>query len=355
MAGKVKETKKVNAPRKMKCMGECGRIMTPNSSNFFKSNKESDAEPYYGFFPICKNCLKKMLVNEYGLLNREAFVRTLKQMDTVYVPRLLADLMDKYPTDQIKIFGEYKSIVGNVPEYKNKTFEDSFFYEQQNVEFEKKDSGITEEMIKFWGTDIKDPSLYLNYQDEFDRLVYEDGGEINSIKEGYFKSLAILKHNAQQQLLKGDSKYTNTLKAISDICEKCGINPKQVQDKEEANRGTFGKFIEMIENEEPIFDVEKDLGAFDIIKRIIQVFFFGHLAEVLNLKNPLKIKYDETIDEYSVKVDNYDDLMNIEETEQETAFRKIKNIQLKLGSKLKMKRLKEQERLDESKEVLSNE
>ena len=89
-------------------------------------------------------------------------------------------------------------------------------------------------------------------------------------------------------------------------------NPTNKIEREDANRGTYGTFIRMIENERPVFDAEKDLGMIDVVKKCIQVFFLGHLAEVLGIKNPVKLQYDSVMEDNGVDITTYEDLASVE-------------------------------------------
>lgn len=340
----AQKSKKI-ASGKIRCCGGCGRELASNAVNFFKSNKDEDIEKHYGFAPICKKCIKATIVDDYGRTNKVLFKRILEVLDVVFIPKLFNDAIIACNDDHTKVLGEYRSSLQLVQEYRPLRFVDSSRFEYLDIvegrEKTENRKQVTEEMMRFWGTEIKDPKLYLIYQEEFDRLVQEDGGEINSIKESYFKNISILRYTAEQQLLSNNLKdYDMTMKTLQAICEKCGINPKQVQDKSDANKGTFGVFIKKIEEEEPIFSPEEHLGSFDVVKRILQVFFFGHLAEVMNFKNPLKCKYDETMQEYTVRVDSYEDLANLEENiDSDIDLKKVKKVRTSLASKLRKKRL----------------
>ena len=302
---------------KVVCQGSCKKEKTINATNFFKSNRE-DYEIYGGFCPICKNCIKSIMLDDTGRVTPERFKAVLKYLDVVFVPKLYNEALVKCVEDNGKVLGEYRAMI-SLNKYNKLRYEDSSRFEYQSqLEEDKKIKQVSKELIEFWGVDIKDPREYEIYQKEFDKLCIQDGGEINGVKESYFKQIAILNYKAQQQLLANNLKeYDTTQKALTNICEKCGINPKQIQDSNDANRGTYGMFIKMIEEEEPIEDWNKLMGSFDMVKRILQVFFFGHLAQVAGFRNPLQCEYDETIKQYSVQVDTWEDMEKIEEVEEE--------------------------------------
>lgn len=327
----------ITKKKKVKCHGECERDLTVNNANFYKSNRK-DCVKYNSYYPVCKKCMEKIMVGEEGVPTKESFSEVCKMLNIVFIPNLFKEalLKNALEKNQMKVLSDYRALLTMNATYRDLVFSDTKKFESQNSLGdikEVKDSSVTvsRELIEFWGEEIEEDTL-LAYQEEYENLctVYNEGMEVKGAKRIYFKNLAILSHKSQQQLLEGDMKgYNTSMTTYANICEKCGINPKQVQDKDDSNKGTFGVFIKMIENEEPIFDPEKDLGSIDVVRRCLEVFFFGHLAEVNGWRNPLKCQYDEVIQQYSVKTDTYEDLMNIEENEEEELkSRRVKKVKL---------------------------
>lgn len=310
--------------RKVECHGSCSRKLTLNSSNFYKSSRK-DCVRYDGFYPICKSCMEHIMLDSVGRVTLNKFKTVCQHLDIVFIPKLFEEVCEKNKLEknQMKVLADYRALLTMNSTYRNLTFADSTKFEpqvNQQDTFKEEFQPIEEvdsELVEFWGEGLE-PSVYKAYQKEYDILCLQDGGVVKGVKQNYFKNLAILTYKGQEQILSGDLKgYKATMEVYTSICEKCGINPKQIQDKDDTNRGTFGVFIRMIEDEEPIFDPDKDLGKIDIVRRCLEVFFFGHLAEVNGFRNPLKCKYDEVMQEYSVKVDTYEDLMNIEANDEE--------------------------------------
>lgn len=328
-----KEVKK-EQKKKVLCHGTgCDKTLTLNNANFYRTNRK-DCVKYDGFYPICKSCFSKIMLNKKGEVTEDRFKAVCQHLDIVFIPNLYKDCVEKngLEKNQMRVLADYRSLLTMNATYRDLTFSDSVRFELQAIvdeelrEEAQQIEVVDRELIEFWGEGI-DPRLYKIYQKEYEMLCLQDGGVIEGVKQNYFKTLAILTHTAQQQLLANDLKgHETTMKTYTSICEKCGINPKQVQDKDESNRGTFGVFIRMIEDEEPILDPEKDLGTVDVVRRCLEVFFFGHLAEVQGFRNPLKCKYDEVMQQYSVRTETYEDLMNIEQNDEEIAQKGLRRI-----------------------------
>lgn len=312
----------------------CGKEMTANGSNFYKTKKVEYARNG-GFHPICKNCMKRKMLNIHGEIEKETFRGVCRDFDIPFIPDIFEQAKEKNVDNdnQMNVLSDYRSTINISNAYKDLKFVDSIRYDYQNDYQEEYRQAtllnqitVPKETVLFWGVGLE-PRLYEAYQAEYEMLCELDGGTVTGVKRNYFKNLAILAETAQQQLLDNDLKaHETTMKTYTSICEKCGINPKQQQDREEGNRSTFGRFIRMIEEEEPILEPERDLGSIDVVRRCLEVFFFGHLAEVNGWRNPLKTTYDETMQQYSVKTDTYEDLMAIEENDEEVEGKGFKRI-----------------------------
>lgn len=333
--------KKLTKRRKVTCHHEsCEKELTLNSANFYKTTRK-DCVKFDGFYPICKSCMAKIMLDANGKPTIDRFKTVCKHLDIVYIEPLFLEVLerDNLEKNQMNVLSDYRAKLNMNASYRNLKFKDSIKFDymvepSDDIIEEVKIDSVEQAYIDFWGEGIE-PELYQEYQKEYENLctMYNDGNEAKGTKLTYFKNLAMLSYKAQQQLLEGDIKnYKASMDTYATICEKCGINPKQVQDKNDSNKGTLGVFTAMIENEEPIFDPIRDLGELDVVRRCLEVFVFGHLAEVNGFRNPLKCKYDETMQEYSVKVDTYEDLMNIEENDEEIEKRKVKKVR---GSALK--------------------
>ena len=339
------ESKKKEKKKKVLCHGSCERNLTLNSANFYKSSRK-DCVKYNNLYPVCKVCMEKIMLDGLGRVTEDRFKTVCKHLDIVFIKPLYEEALIKnnLEKNQMKVLGDYRALLTMNANYRDLVYEDSVRFEYMASQSEtikeeaKPIEEVNQELIDFWGEGL-DPKLYKIYQKEYDTLCIQDGGIVEGVKQNYFKNLAILTYTAQQQLLANDLKgHETTMKTYTAICEKCGINPKQIQDKDDSNKGTFGVFIKMIEDEEPIFDTEKDLGQIDIVRRCLEVFFFGHLAEVNGFRNPLKCKYDEVMQEYSVKVDTYSDLMAIEENDEEVEKpKKIKKVRTSMLKSLRKK------------------
>ena len=69
---------------------------------------------------------------------------------------------------------------------------------------------------------------------------------------------------------------------------------------------TFGTLIAKWETERPLPEIDPELEDVDKIGRYIDVFYRGHMAKVLGLKNGLSHIYQKFIEKFTVKRPEYD-------------------------------------------------
>lgn len=263
-----------------------------------------------GKMPICKSCFKEYVYNLEGNVNVDKFKQLLMICD--------------YPFFSI----EYKSAV----EDKNETLGTYFKNIQLNhsgttwmsgdikndVNLQIDDDGnlyknefkVTPEIIKFWGK-----GSYSNEDYEFLQEYYHDLIRIydhsQPVQINNYKNMARTQLQANRCLATGDmGGYDKSMKILSMLNGDSNIKPVQESSSDRIQKGGFDIFVKHIENDEPIFDWEKDLGHRDVIKNLLNIFFFGHLSKVLNIPNPFADEYDEEMKSYTVGLDEIEDEKN---------------------------------------------
>ena len=121
------------------------------------------------------------------------------------------------------------------------------------------------------------------------------------IKRLCFKQLDILK--AQR-----DGKETKDLdRTFQELLGSANLKPNQKTSNDLTNSQTFGQLIAKWEESKPIPEPEEEFKDIDKIGLYIDVFFKGHLAKMLNLKNPLSQIYDKFMSKYTAHKPEYAD------------------------------------------------
>ena len=85
-----------------------------------------------------------------------------------------------------------------------------------------------------------------------------------------------------------------------------GIKPKQNNMDTLSEAQTFGTLIAKWENERPLPEIDPELQDVDKIGTYIDVFFRGHLAKMMGLKNGLSNLYNKYMKRYTVNKPEYE-------------------------------------------------
>jgi len=291
----------------------CGKKYTQKATNFYKSFSPLFASNE-GFLPICKECVE----NYYGSLvtffngNEERAVERLCQLfDWYYRPDASAASIGMRSTRLESYLGtiilkQYKGrgtdylqtirdvtengpmITGTLPQKPD-----------ENADEFASEYLPTMEVIKRWGKGMHSEDYeYLEeqYADWLDKVKIETKSQDELIKAICFAQLNV--RNAQRY----GGKVAEAMKALTDLMANCNLTPKQesTANQQSATQATFGQFIAMIEQDEPIPEPQ---GAFkdpDGIRDYVSAWFYGHLAHDLRIRNNYDKEYQDAMSKYTV-------------------------------------------------------
>lgn len=296
-----------------------------------RSNKEyynSRSKLFYGNGKVsyCKDCLDKM----YDEYVKQHIVKGHKEPDRIAMEKICM-ISDKYYND--KIFDsvvktreekpEYSSWTfvqlymkhANMYQYAMKTYDDTIndnYKPKKNKKSNETDmSGLTDEeksivseaTIMFGKGFDEEDYLYLHEQ-------YKDWTtrhECNTkTQEEIFKRLCFVQLGLLKASRKGEP--TDKLDAtFQKLLETANLQPKQNANDSASDAHTFGTLIDKWENTKPIPEVEEELRDVDGIGRYIDVFFRGHTARMLGVKNALSNLYTRYMSKYTVEKPEYKD------------------------------------------------
>ena len=96
------------------------------------------------------------------------------------------------------------------------------------------------------------------------------------------------------------------------------LKPNQNNSNALTEAKTFGQLIQKWENEKPIPEPDEEFRDVNKIGMYLDVFFKGHLARMMGLKNAFSHTYEKFIKKYTVDKPQYD-----EDTDSETLFDQI--------------------------------
>ena len=157
--------------------------------------------------------------------------------------------------------------------------------------------------VKFFGTGFSDDDYaYLQdqYNDWTSRCECKTKAQEEVFKRICFKQLEILKANREGR----DTKDLD--KTFQDYLDTANLKPKQNNLDTLSDAQTFGTLLAKWENERPLPEIDEDLQDVDKIGQYIDVFFRGHLAKMMGLKNGLSNIYTKYMKKYTVERPEYE-------------------------------------------------
>ena len=301
----------VQQEKKYKCM-MCGNSWDNQKNHFSKS-----AHPKYqangGYIEICNDCRDlyyKKLIDLYSGNEEHAIRHMCMEFGWVYhIDALIASRQISADRSRISHYLAKKNL-GQTARI-GTTYFDSMKFEQQQKKDEiiesiadaKESSSTKLKTVKFFGTGFSDDDYqYLQdqYNDWTSRCECKTKAQEEVFKRICFKQLEILKANREGR----DTKDLD--KTFQDYLDTANLKPKQNNMDALSDAQTFGTLLAKWENERPLPEIDEDLQDVDKIGQYIDVFFRGHLAKMMGLKNGLSNLYTKYMKKYTVEKPEYE-------------------------------------------------
>ena len=291
----------------------CPKCNEFKARNNFYQNKNYEA----GFFPICKECLLKMATdkNKDGTYkdNKKKAKKTLMLMDlpfleAVYDTALIDVTNAVAEKNRATAWSQYLVMIQSLPQYRGLHWENSEF--KENSEFDdsyevKENQAMIKRAKKRFGIGGYSNEEYMflerEYQDWVSRYECENKTQETIFERLSCKKLEIMKATRNGQPTKDlDKTYTELLSSAN-------LLPRQNVGNATTDSLTFGQLIEKWEQEDPIPEASEEFKDVDGIVKYIDVFFKGHLAKMMGLKNGYSHQYDEYMKQYTVTKSEYNE------------------------------------------------
>jgi len=295
----------------LNCKKECiGSNYYLSDSIFFKELKR---------IPYCKTCIDEFynyLLEKYKnedcpFPERKAIKRICMAFDVYYDDSLFSSAVKQFEEKNNASLISYYLRTSRLTQYKDKTYDDTILHDEKesisngiNI-FNKniEDRRVDEKTINFFGTGFSDDDyefLQKEYEDWTARHECKTKAQEEVFKQICFTQLELLKATRAKQDTKD---LTATfLKQL----EAAKLQPKQNSGDTTADNQTFGTLIDKWENTRPIPEVDEELRDVDKIARYVDIFYRGHLAKMMGLKNGLSNLYSKFMKEYTVEKPEYD-------------------------------------------------
>lgn len=178
-----------------------------------------------------------------------------------------------------------------------------------NIEDDKRRFDLISKASLFFGTGFSSDD-YVYLQEQYEDWTTRHECQTKS-QEEVFKQICF----TQLNILKAQRMGTDT-KALQETLLKqmdaAKLQPKQNKGEAISDAQTFGTLIEKWETTKPIPEPEDDLKDIDKLGLLLDVFFRGHLAKFMGLKNGLSNLYDKYMKKYTVRKPEYKDEENNE-------------------------------------------
>ena len=287
----------------------CGEVMKADTAFYFDKRYVSSR------YPICKRCIQKLVEqrnrdNDEPNETKESVQRVLQMMDRVYdndfyescIKGAEENLKEKNRTSP---FSTYITATSSLPQYRGLTWKDSKFGEvadENEQAMINENSRIAKAARKRFGSDypLKD-LIYLEteYEDWTSRYACE-----NKAQELLFKRICFVELNIEKAQREGkDTKELD--KTLQEIMSSLQVKPSQSNSNALTEAKTFGELIQIWEKSKPIPEPEDEFKDVDQIGLLIDVFFKGHMAKMMGIKNAFSNLYENFMQKYTVKKPEY--------------------------------------------------
>lgn len=310
--------KPLSSPSTLTCI-RCGEKL--NVNEFY--NSHSDFFTTYMKIPFCKECIN-VIYDEYyekykteGYTNpdRKAVERVCMITDLYYSDKIF-DSVQKTLAGDISPDATVMSIyyrTSRLNPNTNKKYDNSLYdkyneakskdaimsiYTDDDIEQDKR----VRDGIELFGSGFEREDyiyLYNEYMDWTSRHECDTKSKEELIKQICFVQLDLFKANRAGR----DTKDLN--RTLTTLMDAAKLQPKQNTGDTTAQNQTLGTLIDKWENTRPIPEIDDELKDVDKIGLYLEVFFKGHLAKMLGIKNAFSRLYNKFMDRYTVTKPEY--------------------------------------------------
>lgn len=307
-------------PSRLTC-SRCGRQIDIN--DLYKS--ESSFFNTYKKVPFCKDCIddlyqefyERYSKQGYNMPERKAVERICMVLDIYFKELFFQRAMAQYekaPETSVIMFYIRESRTGR--NYR-KTYDDTVkerfeaskeekeiksIYDDDDAEFDMR----IEKGKKIFGQGYERSDYIFLYDQYSDWTARHECG--TKSQEELFKNICLT------QLSLNKAQKTNNVSEIKQLndayiklLDSAKLQPKQNAGDTTAENQTLGTLIDKWENTRPVPEIDEELKDVDKIGLYIDVFFRGHLAKMLNIKNAFSHLYNKFMEKYTVRKPEYAD------------------------------------------------
>ncbi len=337
--------KKAGRPKKTvtyKCCS-CGASFTKQEGNFLTSSS-SLFEANNGYVPFCKTCAenyyKDKLLPSLDFDEARAIEVFCSICDWYYSEDALTmsqKLRESQPNGILaSIYGGRRRL--RQVQCRGETYLDTILQRREaaakiltldeasgkDVDPDANHIEIPPEIFKMFGPGYTPEEYeYLAEQHEDWTSRYEINTKALEI---CIQSLCVSQLNIRRAQQENNQKAAaDAMKSFQEMLTTAKLSPKQSKTDEISQGATFGELIKVWEDNAPIPEPAPEFRDVDGIKKLVTVFFFGHLCKMFNIKNDYSAMYDEEVSKYTVTRPQSEEDFEDEDTRTEALFREARN------------------------------
>lgn len=294
----------------------CGKDYV--ETNYYNSNSKF----YSGTkkVPCCKQCIEKLYQYYYDKYSNELHLnperKTVKRLcmafDIYFRDDVFNSAMRNFKEDEtnVSLMGQYMRLIQLLQYNRNKeTYENTLIQDEKEVPVSNAPISISDDFeadeatVEFFGNG------FTNEDYKFLKREYDDWTARHECKtkaqEEVFKDICFNRLQNLKALQRGEDTKDITA-SFQKLLDSGKLQPKQNAGDTTADNQTFGTLIDKWENTRPLPEIDEELKDVDKIALYINIFFKGHLAKMMGLKNGLSNLYTKFMKKYTVEKPEYD-------------------------------------------------
>lgn len=280
-----------------------------------------------GVIPYCKRCLDKIYQDHVKKYKREGYPdpekRAVKRicmaLDIYYREDVFNSAVKRIKEDEVNSdpFSQYMRVIQLMQYNRNReTYENTLVEEETRrigesdvIIADDEDSDIDPDTVRFFGAGFRNED-YKFLKKEYDDWTARHECKTKS-QEEIFKDICFNRLQNLKALQRGEDTKDITA-SFQKLLDSGKLQPKQNSGDTMADNQTFGTLIDKWENTRPLPEIDDELKDVDNIALYIDVFFKGHLAKMMGLKNGLSNLYTKFMKKFTVEKPEYNDDENSE-------------------------------------------
>lgn len=280
-----------------------------------------------GYIPICRDCVESMYRNFLSECNdiKTAVRQVCRKLDLYWNESAFLAVEQKNTSRSI-MTGYMQKI--NTNRYIGKSYDDTLLEEgtlwlfsdnkiteqqDENSQDDKDDIAdefvVTQTMEMFWGEGYS-PAMYkkLEQRKTYWMSKFPADTELDIGTEALIRQICNLEVDIAQNMAAGKSIDRN-INILNNLLGSASLKPSQKKDDTDSSLESkpFGVLLKIHEDDRPIPDPDPELEDVDGIVKYIEIWFKGHLAKMLGIKNARSKMYEEEMSKIRIEHPEYDD------------------------------------------------